>query len=36
MKIILKEDITGLGYKDDVVEVKTATAVTTSSLRARQ
>ncbi len=22
MKIILKEDITGLGYKDDVVEVK--------------
>ena len=22
MKIILKEDISGLGYKDDVVEVK--------------
>ncbi|WP_303741278.1 50S ribosomal protein L9, partial [uncultured Duncaniella sp.] len=22
MKIILKEDINGLGYKDDVVEVK--------------
>ena len=31
MKIILKEDIHGLGYKDDVV----VTAVTTSFPRAR-
>ena len=31
MEIILKEDIIGLGYKNDIVNVRTAMAVTTLS-----
>ena len=35
MEIILKEDIIGLGFKNDIVNVKSVMAVTTSSPRAR-
>ena len=33
MEIILKEDVINLGYKNDIVTVKSAMAATTSSRR---
>lgn len=35
MEIILKEDIIGLGYKNDIVNVKADTDATTSSRQER-
>ena len=35
MELILKEDIIGLGFKNDIVNVKSATAATTLSTRER-